>query len=534
MSASKDTLALQLEPLKFDNRLVRELPADPIQAGPPRQVSQAFSYVQPTPVAAPKLLVVSADFATRLGLASDDLNSAAFLAAFSGNSLLPGMQPHAVNYGGHQFGRWAGQLGDGRAISLAELITERGERWELQLKGAGPTPYSRHADGRAVLRSSLREFVCSEAMHHLGIPTTRALCLIGTGEAVERDMFYDGNRKREPGAIVCRAAPSFIRFGNFELPSSRGDLALLAQWVNFCISRDFPEIASAHTDPANARAAWFIEVCERTAVMVAHWLRVGFVHGVMNTDNLSILGLTIDYGPYGWLEDFDPSWTPNTTDGEGKRYGFGRQAEIAHWNLGCLAQALAPLFSDHAPLHEGLRRFGTQFNESHNAMNAAKLGFASWQSDDATLLGDLYALMQSAQMDMTLTFRGLMNVFDGQVESALTLDSLEPAFYRTELRAKYAGDITEWLVRYRERSSVEEFSARRTRMLQANPLYVPRNYLAQQAIDAAEKGDLSELNALSEVLRAPYTERPEFARFALRRPEWARVRAGCSMLSCSS
>jgi len=532
LSVSKDALAPNLAALKFDNRLVREVPADATPGGPPRQVQQAFSFVQPTPVAAPKLLAVSSDFAARLGLASDDLNSAAFLAAFSGNTLLPGMQPHAVNYGGHQFGRWAGQLGDGRAISLGELITEGGERWELQLKGAGPTPYSRHADGRAALRSSLREFVCSEAMHHLGVPTTRALCLIGTGEGVERDMFYDGNRKLEPGAIVCRAAPSFIRFGNFELPSSRGDLALLTQWVDFCISRDFPEIASAHAEPASARAAWFIEVCERTAVMVAHWLRVGFVHGVMNTDNLSILGLTIDYGPYGWLEDFEPSWTPNTTDGEGKRYGFGRQADIAHWNLGCLAQALAPLFGDHAPLHEGLRRFGTQFNQSHNAMNAAKLGFASWQSDDATLLGDLYTLMQAAEMDMTLTFRALIDVLAPNNLDGLA--ALEPAFYRTELRTKYAADIAEWLTRYSERSSTENIAARRSRMLQANPLYVPRNYLAQRAIDAAEKGDLSELNALTEALRDPYTERAQFARFALRRPEWARVRAGCSMLSCSS
>ena len=520
--------------LIFDNRLVRELPADAIQGGPPRPVLQAFSFVQPTPVSAPKLLAVSTEFAARLGLSANDLNSAEFLAAFSGNTLIPSMQPHAVNYGGHQFGRWAGQLGDGRAISLGETVNAAGERWELQLKGAGPTPYSRHADGRAVLRSSLREFVCSEAMHHLGVPTTRALCLIGTGEDVERDMFYDGNRKREPGAIVCRVAPSFIRFGNFELPSSRGDIALLRQWVDFCIARDFPEIASAHADPATARAAWFAEVCERTAVMVAHWLRVGFVHGVMNTDNLSILGLTIDYGPYGWLEDFDPSWTPNTTDGEGKRYGFGRQAEIAHWNLGCLAQALAPLFTDHAPLHEGLRRFGAQFNQSHNEMNAAKLGFNSWQNDDAILLGDLYALMQQVEMDMTLTFRGLIEVLADKISPSNDLDPLEPAFYRAELREKYADDLNAWLARYRARSSGEDPAARRTRMRLANPLYVPRNYLAQQAIDAAEKGDLSELNALTEALRAPYTERAEFARFALRRPEWARVRAGCSMLSCSS
>jgi serine/tyrosine/threonine adenylyltransferase len=511
--------------LYFDNQLVGTLAGDPQRGGPPRQVKAAFSWVQPTPVAAPQLLGFSKPVAQLLGLSDADVHSAEFLSAFSGNVLLPGMQPHAANYGGHQFGRWAGQLGDGRAISLGEARSAVGARWELQLKGAGATPYSRHADGRAVLRSSLREFVCSEAMHHLGVPTTRALCLIGTGEAVERDMFYDGNRKSEPGAIVCRVAPSFIRFGNFELPSSRGDFALLSQWVDFCIARDFPEIASAHSDVDSRRAAWFFQVCERTAVMVAHWLRVGFVHGVMNTDNLSILGLTIDYGPYGWLENFDPSWTPNTTDGEGKRYGFSRQAEIAHWNLGCLAQALAPLFTDQAPLHEGMRRFGVQFNESQRAMNAAKFGFAQWQSGDDVLLGDLYALMQDAEMDMTLTFRGLI---DG------SLPALMPAFYRPELAEKFSPDLTAWQARYTARSAGENAVERTERMRASNPIYVPRNYLAQQAIDAAERGDLSELNALSDALSAPYTERPECARFAKRRPEWARVRAGCSMLSCSS
>ncbi len=512
--------------LTFDNQLIQTLPGDPQHAGPPRQVNHAaFSFVKPTPVAAPKLLSASLSVAQLLGLSEADLHSAEFLNAFAGNALLAGMQPHAVNYGGHQFGRWAGQLGDGRAISLGETRNAAGERWELQLKGAGPTPYSRHADGRAVLRSSLREYICSEAMHHLGVPSTRALCLISTGDAVERDMFYDGNRKSEPGAIVCRVAPSFIRFGNFELPSARGDIALLTQWVDFCIARDFPEIASAHADHNSRRAAWFIEVCERTAVMLAHWLRVGFVHGVMNTDNLSILGLTIDYGPYGWLEDFDPSWTPNTTDGEGKRYGFGRQAEIGHWNLGCLAQALVPLFADPAPLHEGLRRFGTHFNQSHTEMNAAKLGFARWQNDDATLLGDLYALMQQAEMDMTLTFHGLVDA---------TWAALTPAFYRPELAEKFAPDLNAWLARYAARSAAESPIERPERMRRSNPIYVPRNYLAQQAIDAAEQGDLRELNALTDALSAPYTERPECARFALRRPEWARVRAGCSTLSCSS
>ncbi|MCF5929030.1 YdiU family protein, partial [Xanthomonas perforans] len=303
--------------LHFDNRLRQQLPGDPEEGARRREVGAAWSSVLPTPVAAPYLIAHSAEMAQVLGLEAAEIASAQFAQVFGGNALYPGMQPWAVNYGGHQFGHWAGQLGDGRAISLGEAIGTDGGRYELQLKGAGPTPYSRGADGRAVLRSSIREFLCSEAMHHLGVPTTRALSLVGTGEAVVRDMFYDGHPQREPGAIVCRVAPSFIRFGNFELPSARGDIALLKQWVDFTIARDFPALAGASEA---LYADWFAQVCERTAVMVAHWMRVGFVHGVMNTDNMSILGLTIDYGPYGWVDDYDPDWTPNTTDAQGRRY----------------------------------------------------------------------------------------------------------------------------------------------------------------------------------------------------------------------
>jgi uncharacterized protein YdiU (UPF0061 family) len=288
--------------LHFDNSFVRDLPGDP-ESGPRlRQVDGAlWSSVQPEPVAAPRLLAHSREMAARLGFSEADVASPGFAQVFGGNALLPGMQPFAANYGGHQFGHWAGQLGDGRAISLGEVVDAAGDRWELQLKGAGPTPYSRNADGRAVLRSSIREFLCSEAMHHLGVPTTRALSLVGTGESVVRDMFYDGHPRAEPGAIVCRAAPSFLRFGSFELPYARGDVVLLRRLADFCIDRDFG--GASHAD-------WFGEVCERTARMIAHWMRVGFVHGVMNTDNMSILGLTIDYGPYGWVDDYDPDWTP--------------------------------------------------------------------------------------------------------------------------------------------------------------------------------------------------------------------------------
>ena len=283
--------------LRFDNRLLRELPGENNSRNHPRQVFGAlWSPVLPSPVANPRLLAHSREVTQQLDLDEEELASPEWLEALAGNALLPGMAAYATCYGGHQFGNWAQQLGDGRAIFLGEAVNRAGQRFELQLKGAGPTPYSRSADGRAVLRSSLREFLCSEAMHHLGVPTTRALSLVTTGEAVMRDMFYDGHAAEEPGAVVCRVAPSFIRFGHFELPASRGDHALLKQLVDFTIARDFPEITVAQEQRL---PLWFTEVCERTARLIVHWMRVGFVHGVMNTDNMSVLGLTLDYGPYG-------------------------------------------------------------------------------------------------------------------------------------------------------------------------------------------------------------------------------------------
>jgi uncharacterized protein YdiU (UPF0061 family) len=289
---------------RFDNSFLRQLPGDPDTRIFPRQVqAAAWSAVDPSPVEAPRLLAHSREIAAELGFSELDIASPDFARVFSGNALLPGMQPFATNYGGHQFGHWAGQLGDGRAISLGEVVLAGGDRRELQLKGAGPTPYSRSADGRAVLRSSIREFLCSEAMHHLGIRTTRALSLVATGDDVVRDMFYDGHARPEPGAVVCRVAPSFLRFGHFELPARRGDVALLRQLADFCITRDFPHITSTGD---GKYADWFGEVCERTARLVAEWMRVGFVHGVLNTDNMSIIGLTIDYGPYGSIQPYGP------------------------------------------------------------------------------------------------------------------------------------------------------------------------------------------------------------------------------------
>ena len=514
----------------FDNSFLRALPGDPEVRIFPRQVQAAlWSAVEPTPVEAPRLLAHSREMAAELGFSEADLASPEFAQVFGGNALLPGMQPFASNYGGHQFGHWAGQLGDGRAISLGEAVLADGRRRELQLKGAGPTPYSRSADGRAVLRSSIREFLCSEAMHYLGIPTTRALSLVGTGEGVVRDMFYDGHPQLEAGAIVCRVAPSFLRFGHFELPAMRGDIDLLRRLADFCIARDFPHL-QGQGEPLYAD--WFAEVCERTARLVAGWMRVGFVHGVLNTDNMSIIGLTIDYGPYGWIDAYDPDWTPNTTDAAGRRYRFGWQPRVAYWNLGQLARALSPLFADPAPLQAGLERFAATYTAADRHDTARKLGLADSRDEDVDLLRDLHRLLHAHEVDMTLWFRALADL-DPQAPS---LASLEAAFYDAEKRTGGENALNDWLARYAARLREDPLPVhrRRARMQAANPAFVLRNWLAQEAIDRADAGDMAGIGELLEVMRRPYEDQPGNERLAAKRPDWAKDKAGCSMLSCSS
>ncbi|MBY0491740.1 MAG: YdiU family protein [Gemmatimonadaceae bacterium] len=519
-------------PLTFDNQFTTRLPGDPNPANTRRQVlGAAWSPVEPTPVAAPRVLAVSPDVMALVGFEPGAQDAPEFANVFGGNALLPGMRPYAANYGGHQFGNWAGQLGDGRAISLGEVVNAHGQRWELQLKGAGPTPYSRTADGRAVLRSSIREFLCSEAMHYLGVPTTRALSLVATGEAVVRDMFYNGNAREEPGAIVCRVSPSFIRFGNFEIFAARGELELLAQLVDFTIARDYPHLTGT-TD--EKRIAWFAEVAERTAIMVVHWMRVGFVHGVMNTDNMSILGLTIDYGPYGWVDNFDPTWTPNTTDAHGRRYRFGQQPTIAQWNLVRLAEAIAPVMPPGEHLQAGIDRFAATFVREYDAMNAAKFGLPI--TDDAkTLMREAFKLLYDAEVDYTLFFRALGEIPD-ELPATPAVTLLGDVFYDDARRDAEAANVQAWLERWHAmvRETGVPFAERRARMHAVNPWFVLRNYVAQQAIDAAEAGDPSLVRTLLDVLRTPYDEQPAHAAFAQRRPEWAKTKAGCSMLSCSS
>jgi uncharacterized protein YdiU (UPF0061 family) len=475
----------------------------------------------------------SKEVADLLGLDEATLRSPESVQVLSGNALWPGMVPYAANYGGHQFGNWAGQLGDGRAIVLGELLAPEGKRYELQLKGAGRTPYSRRADGRAVLRSSIREFLCSEAMHHLGVPTTRALSLVATGDKVIRDMFYDGHPEAEPGAIVCRVAPSFLRFGNFELCTSRGDVGLLKQLADYTLKHFFPELGEPSKE---TYSAFFREVARRTARLIAHWQAVGFVHGVMNTDNMSILGLTIDYGPYGWVDNFDPGWTPNTTDADMRRYRFGNQPAIGLWNVERLGVALFPLLEDEALLADGLAEYQQTFMAEMSQRFAAKLGLSSLADEaDVALVNGCFEWLAAYETDMTLFFRGLSQVVTASTAPRELPRVVRDAFYGEAPEAHVAKGLA-WLTTWWQRTRREEVPPETlARQMDAvNPKYVLRNWLAQQAIDAAHNGDDTEVHTLLEVMRRPFDEQPGREAYAAKRPEWARSKPGCSALSCSS
>ncbi|MCL4137444.1 UNVERIFIED_CONTAM: hypothetical protein GTU68_024969 [Idotea baltica] len=496
------------------------------------------SRVEPVTASSPSLVAWSSEMSDMLGIDSRLWSDAPDLMArvFSGNELLEGMDPHAACYGGHQFGNWAGQLGDGRAMSLGEIVGPDGQHHTLQLKGAGPTPYSRSADGMAVLRSSVREFLCSEAMFHLGIETTRALSLAVTGDKVVRDMFYDGNAKPEPGAVVCRVAPSFIRFGSFQIFAARQETEQLRQLTDFTIGHYFPHLAQDHEPGSNAiYGAFFDEVCRATLAMVIGWMRVGFVHGVMNTDNMSIHGATIDYGPYGWLEGFDPGWTPNTTDAGQRRYRYGHQPQVAQWNLLQLANALVQLSGEPEPFENALLAYAENYERDNAAMWRSKIGLAHGEAAAASadqLVAELVDLLLLTETDMTIFFRRLADI----TTDATLVAPLADAYYLAGAAAEVTEATAAWLRRYLTAAAATGVAdaERRSAMNRVNPLYVMRNYLAQEAIDAAEQNDFAPVAELLDVMRTPYEETPGRDSYAKKRPEWARERPGCSQLSCSS
>jgi serine/tyrosine/threonine adenylyltransferase len=517
--------------LNLNDTFNQQLPADSNVSNTRRQVfDAAFSFVSPRIPSNPKLLHVADEVAQLLGISRAETQSLDFLNLVSGSAVYPDSKPYAMAYAGHQFGNWAGQLGDGRAINLFEIL-HNNQRWTLQLKGAGETPYSRTADGFAVLRSSIREHLCSEAMYYLGVPTTRSLSLVTTGDKVLRDVLYNGNAAYEDGAVVCRVAPSFIRFGNFQLFAARKDIKNLKTLADYTIQYFYPEIT---TSGKEKYLQFYQEVVNRTVEMVLHWQRVGFVHGVMNTDNMSILGLTIDYGPYGWLEDYDPDWTPNTTDAEGRRYRFRNQPDIALWNLVQLGNALYPLIEDIASMEQVLNSYSQQFDSQFPILQQQKLGLLT--EYDTPFQDELITLLTASETDMTIFYRNLANVVKTDTSDE-ALAKITFAFYQpdkivTTLKTSWLN----WMELYLEKIKAEVLSdeERKQAMNTINPKYVLRNYMAQLAIEAAEKEDYKLIDELYTLLKNPYDEQPQYEKWFAKRPDWARHKVGCSMLSCSS
>ena len=514
--------------IQLTNFFTDQLPADPNLENTRREVLEAvYSFVRPIKTSNPTLLHVSDEMQHTLDFSNEDIQSREFLEFVTGNSVLKNSKPFAMCYAGHQFGNWAGQLGDGRAINLGEI-----KNWAVQLKGSGPTPYSRNADGLAVLRSSVREYLCSEAMHHLGVPSTRALSLSLTGDQVLRDVMYNGNPAHEKGAIVSRVAKSFLRFGNFEIFSSRNDIKNLKILTDYTIKSHFSHLGKPSKE---VYLQFFQEVTSKTLEMIIHWQRVGFVHGVMNTDNMSILGLTIDYGPYGWLEGFDFGWTPNTTDKQHKRYRYGNQPTIGLWNLYQLANALYPLIEEAAPLEKILEGYKSNFEKKSQDMMRAKLGLTSDKETDINIIQSLENNLQATETDMTIFFRTLSSFKKEQPEKGVEL--IQDAFYTPDtIKGNVLNNWKQWFADYAKRLEDETTSAdeRQQQMNKINPKYVLRNYMAQLAIDKADKGDTSLLEEMYLLLKEPYSEQPKFEHWFAKRPEWARHKVGCSMLSCSS
>lgn len=464
--------------------------------------------VHPQTLATPYWVCRNAALARELGLSDDWLRHQEVLETLTGNNVPVGLQTTASVYSGHQFGQWAGQLGDGRALSLGQL--ESG--LEIQLKGAGRTPYSRGGDGRAVLRSSIREFLCSEAMHGLGIATTRALCVTGSDTPIYRET-------AETAAVVTRTATSFIRFGQFEHFSHNGMHAELKQLADFTLDNYYPECRVSTAYKGNPYAAFLEAVSLRTAEMVAKWQAVGFCHGVMNTDNMSILGLTLDYGPFQFLDAFNPAHICNHTDSLG-RYAYNKQPNVAYWNLFCLGQALLPLIEDQELALAALEPYKTAFPNALMAQMRAKLGFIEPSKafeGDRNLVETIQKLLAQDKVDYTRFWRNLSQVMNGK-SADLVRDMFidRPAF-------------DAWMLQYSELFRQQIYGLQPDLMLKINPKYVLRNYLGENAIAAAKLKDFSELDVLLKLLQAPCDEHPEHERFADLPPDWAAdIEISCS------
>ncbi len=474
--------------LDFDNSFARLNPA-------------FYQVVDPTPLSDPYLVAFNPDAAGLIDLdpaAARDPDAARYL---SGGLRLPGAEPVAALYAGHQFGVWVPQLGDGRAILLGEARNSRGERWDLQLKGSGQTKFSRMGDGRAVLRSTIREYLACEAMFALGIPTTRALAIVGSPDPVYRETV-------ETAATVIRMAPTHVRFGSFQVLAARGLTERIAELADYVISHHHPELAGL----PDRYQRWLAIVVERTADLMAAWMAVGFAHGVMNTDNMSVLGLTLDYGPYGFLEETDPGFICNHTDHDG-RYAFGQQPAVGLWNVARFAESLLDLIPiDDA--NAALTQYAGAYEAGYGRRMREKLGLTTEQPGDPTLIGDMLSLMAANRVDYPGWFRGLT----------------DPASLRSVVPNHERFDV--WIAHYNERLSAEpqDPSVRRAAMNRTNPAYVLRNHLAQRAIGQAERGDFSEIDQLHEVLRRPFDQRPEHARYAEPAPPDERG----IVVSCSS
>lgn len=455
-----------------------------------------FTHLPAEKIGAPKLIHANAGAAALIDLDPALFADPHFVAVMAGHQALDGFDSLAMVYSGHQFGSWAGQLGDGRALLIGQTRNGRGELWDIQLKGAGRTPYSRFADGRAVMRSTIREYLCSEAMAALGIPTSRALSIVATGEMVLRE-------EPEPGAILTRLAPSHVRFGNFEHFFHRGDGDRLRRLADHVMAEYFPHIASGDY------ARWFDEVVRRTAHMIAQWQAVGFAHGVMNTDNMSILGLTLDYGPYGFMEAYDPGFVCNHSDEQG-RYSFINQPAIGRWNLRILAQCLSKMIERDALL-ESLTGYEDYYSDRYGALMRAKLGLTRIDDGDDRLIGDLLTLMTKSRADYTLSFRRLTRD-DG--------DWLG-------LFGDYQAAAKAWLARYRARTKGEDLSG----LDRINPKYVLRNWVAETAIRAVQdQNDVATLDRIFRLLQDPFAEHDDDAAFAA--PPPPQLRDIC--VSCSS